>query len=61
MKDRALHLKGGPELRGVGKIAVVRQRHMALLMVHLNGLAVIPVRAAGGTVAGMPHRHGSRR
>ena len=61
MEDRAVHFQRGPQLRRVGKIAVMGQGHMAFLVIHFNGLTVVPVRAAGGAVPGMPDGHGSLR
>ena len=39
----------------------MRQRHTPLLVVHFNGLAVVPVVFAGGAVTRVRHRHGARR
>ena len=61
MKDRAGEFQLRPQLIGIADISVMGQSHLALLVIHLHGLAVVPVVCAGGAVTHMPHSHGSGR
>ena len=53
MEDRPLTLQLETQLLGVGQVAVVGQRHAALIVVDQNGLDVALVVRTGGTVAHM--------
>ena len=57
MENGALELQLGPELGGVGQIAVVGQGHAALDMVDQHGLGVAAAAGAGGAVAHVAHGH----
>ena len=59
VEDGAVQLQLTAQLEGVAQVAVVCQRQLALLVVDLDGLAVVPVVGAGGAVADVPHRHGA--
>ena len=53
---RAGAFQRGTQLRGVGKVAVMRDRHTALAVVDFYRLAVAAVRPAGGPVADVRDR-----
>ena len=57
VKDRAGQLQCRAQSSGVGKIAVVRERHPALLVVDLDRLTVCAVRAARRAVARVRNCH----
>ena len=57
VEDRPRELKLRAQRGRVGKIAVVSDGHAALLVVHLDGLAVAPVVSAGGAIARVGDRH----
>ena len=56
-KNRTFQLQFAPELLAVDNIAVVRQRHAALDMIHDDRLRVAAVIAACCAVAHMSDRH----
>ena len=59
VEDGAVQLQLAAQLEGVAQVAVVGQRQLALLVVDLDGLAVVSVVGAGSAVAHMTHRHGA--
>ena len=57
MENRSGQFQSGTEFRRIAQISVVGQRHFPLLMIDLDGLTIVPVVSACGSVADMSHRH----
>ena len=61
MEDRAALFEQAAEHGGIAEIAVVDERHFALLVIDLHRLTVAPLTAAGRAVARVPDRGGAVR
>ena len=57
VEDRAGQLKAASQIKGIGEVAVVDKRKIALDVADDERLDVIPVVPAGGGIAHMPDGH----